>query len=87
MLDELEGCPDTSFEREVICDGDDTFLLSTDNMKALKKFHESVIKKLYKYFTDFYLQLYLIEIGLKKIYVSNLLQLNKVDNTVFIRLN
>ena len=52
MLDELEGCPDTSFEREVICDGDDTFLLSTDNMKALKKFHESVIRKFLKYFTS-----------------------------------
>ena len=42
MLEELDQCPNTSFERDIVEDAEDSFLLSTDNMKALKHFHDQV---------------------------------------------
>ena len=42
LIDELEHCPDTSFERDIVCEEEDSFLLSTENMQAMKKFHEEV---------------------------------------------
>ncbi|XP_062859828.1 protein regulator of cytokinesis 1a isoform X2 [Trichomycterus rosablanca] len=35
-MEELEQMPETSFERDVVCEEEDTFCLSTDNIAALK---------------------------------------------------
>lgn len=45
MLDELEQCPNTSFERDIICEEEDSFLLSNENMKALKHYYDHLEKK------------------------------------------
>lgn len=42
LMEELEECPNTSFERDFICEEEDSFLLSSENMKAMQKFHEEV---------------------------------------------
>ena len=42
MLDELEQCPNTSFERELICEEDDSFLLTSENMSSLKQYCDDV---------------------------------------------
>ncbi|XP_039629294.1 protein regulator of cytokinesis 1b isoform X1 [Polypterus senegalus] len=36
-MEELEHLPDTSFERDVVCEDEDAFCLSTDNIAALKQ--------------------------------------------------
>ena len=42
LLEDLERCPNTSFERDIVCEEEDSFLLSTDNMKALRSLYEQV---------------------------------------------
>ena len=42
LLEDLDQCPNTSFERDVVCESDDSFLLSSENMKALRLLHEEV---------------------------------------------
>jgi len=34
--------PDTSFEQEVVCEEEDSFFLSVENMGRLKIYHEEV---------------------------------------------
>lgn len=36
-MEELEQEPDTSFERDVVCEDEDAFCLSTDNIVALQQ--------------------------------------------------
>ncbi|XP_070541094.1 protein regulator of cytokinesis 1-like [Ptychodera flava] len=36
ILEDLEQCPNTSFERDIVCEEEDSFLLSSENMAALK---------------------------------------------------
>ncbi|XP_074773866.1 protein regulator of cytokinesis 1 isoform X3 [Athene noctua] len=36
LMEELEHTPDTSFERDVVCDDEETFCLSKDNLAALQ---------------------------------------------------
>ncbi|ELU02314.1 hypothetical protein CAPTEDRAFT_226476 [Capitella teleta] len=45
MMDDLERGPDSSFQRDVVSDDNDSFLLSADNMKALKLFHDELEEK------------------------------------------
>ena len=42
MLDDLEMIPNTSFERDIVCEEEDSFMLSTENMKSLKHYHDEV---------------------------------------------
>ncbi|CAH1783464.1 unnamed protein product [Owenia fusiformis] len=42
MMEALDQLPSTDFERDIICEEDDTFLLSSENMKALKTLHEEL---------------------------------------------
>uniref|UniRef100_A0A0B6ZRP3 Protein regulator of cytokinesis 1 n=1 Tax=Arion vulgaris TaxID=1028688 RepID=A0A0B6ZRP3_9EUPU len=41
----MESEPDTSFGCELICEDDDSFLLSTKNMESLKNLHDVLVKK------------------------------------------
>ena len=41
-MDDLERCPDTSFERDVFSDDSDSFLLNSGNLKSLKDWHDGV---------------------------------------------
>ena len=41
MLEDLELSPNTSFERNVVCESD-TVRLTMDNLKAAKRYHEEV---------------------------------------------
>ena len=36
LFDDLDQNPNTSFERDIVCEEEDSFLLSTENMKALQ---------------------------------------------------
>lgn len=36
LFSEMEKSPETEFARDVVCESDSTFQLSTENMKALK---------------------------------------------------
>ncbi|XP_041369390.1 protein regulator of cytokinesis 1-like isoform X2 [Gigantopelta aegis] len=45
LFNELECNPDTSFEREIICEDDDSFVLSAENMMALKNLYEELENK------------------------------------------
>lgn len=45
LMDLLEQEPNTSFERDVICEEEDTFSLSMENMHALKRLHEELEAK------------------------------------------
>ena len=49
-MEELEQGPDTSFARDVVCEEEESMLLSTDNMKALRALHDnvSVLNYMYK---------------------------------------
>ena len=38
LLDNLERSPNTSIEKEIVLEEEDSFLLSSDNMKALKRY-------------------------------------------------
>lgn len=38
----MESDPDTSFGRDLICEDDDSFLLSIKNMESLKQLHDEV---------------------------------------------
>ncbi|KAK2165636.1 hypothetical protein LSH36_47g00011 [Paralvinella palmiformis] len=38
----LESSPNTSFERELVCEDDASFVPSADNMEALKRYHEDL---------------------------------------------
>ncbi|KAK2148040.1 hypothetical protein LSH36_519g02045 [Paralvinella palmiformis] len=42
MLEDLEQCPNTSFERDLLCEEDDSFLLTNDNMAALRRYSEEL---------------------------------------------
>ena len=35
-MEDLEQMPDTSFERDVVCEDEEAFCLSTENITALK---------------------------------------------------
>ena len=41
-MDDLEQRPNTSFERDVLCEGQDSFLLNNENLKSLKEWHDGV---------------------------------------------
>ena len=41
-MEDLDQSPDDSFERDVVCETEDSFLLSTENMKALRTLHDKV---------------------------------------------
>lgn len=41
-MEELDQSPDSSFQKDIMSESNDSFLLSTDNMKALKIFHDEV---------------------------------------------
>ena len=47
-MEDLERCPNTSFERDVLCETEDSFLLSNENMKALRFLHEQVTLLIHK---------------------------------------
>lgn len=42
LLENLEQCPNTSFERDIVCEEEDTFLLSHENMLALDQLHQEL---------------------------------------------
>lgn len=42
LLEELEQSPNTTFEKDIICEDDDTFVLSQKNMQALQLLQEEV---------------------------------------------
>ena len=43
LLEFLEQGPNTSFERDIVCEEEESFLLSRENMEALKVLHQEVI--------------------------------------------
>ncbi|XP_012944498.1 protein regulator of cytokinesis 1 isoform X3 [Aplysia californica] len=45
LYNSLENDPDTSFGRDLLCEEDDTFVLSLPNMETLKSLHEELQKK------------------------------------------
>ncbi|XP_074643417.1 protein regulator of cytokinesis 1-like [Tubulanus polymorphus] len=45
LLEELEECPNTSFERDMLCEEDECFQLSPDNMKAIQNLHKELEQK------------------------------------------
>lgn len=42
LLSDLDLSPNSSFEREVFCEEEDSFLLSSENMKSLKHYHDQL---------------------------------------------
>ena len=42
FLNDLERSPDTSFERNVVCEEEESFMLTTDNLNALRDLHDQV---------------------------------------------
>ena len=42
IVEQLESSADTSFERELICEDEQWFVPTTDNMLALKRYHEDL---------------------------------------------
>ncbi|XP_038046048.1 protein regulator of cytokinesis 1-like isoform X2 [Patiria miniata] len=42
LLEDLEQGPNTSFERDIVCEEEDCFLLSKENMEALRVLHEEL---------------------------------------------
>ncbi|XP_077865480.1 protein regulator of cytokinesis 1-like [Saccoglossus kowalevskii] len=45
ILEDLEQSPNTSFERDIVCEEEDSFLLSAENMDALKSLHTELQDK------------------------------------------
>ncbi|XP_046334337.2 protein regulator of cytokinesis 1-like isoform X1 [Haliotis rufescens] len=45
LFNEMDRSPDTSFERDIMCEDDDAFQLSTQNMRTLKSLHEELEQK------------------------------------------
>ena len=43
LLNDLEQGPNTSFERDIVCEEEDSFLLSKENMEALKVLQSEVL--------------------------------------------
>lgn len=41
-MEELDHTPDTSFERDVVCEDEESFCLSTDNIAALQSLLQQV---------------------------------------------
>lgn len=41
-MEELDHTPDTSFERDVVCEDEEAFCLSTDNIVALQNLLQQV---------------------------------------------
>lgn len=41
-MEELDHTPDTSFERDVVCEDEDAFCLSLENIAALQKLLQQV---------------------------------------------
>lgn len=46
LLEELEAEPDTTFERNVVCEDDDSFVLSASNLQALDEVHKKLERKI-----------------------------------------
>lgn len=46
LMEELDHTPDTSFEREVVCEDEDAFCLSEDNIAALQHLLQQVLGSL-----------------------------------------
>ena len=44
LCNEMDYDPETSFERDLICEDDEAFQLSTENMEALKSVVQEVSK-------------------------------------------
>ena len=42
LMEELDHTPDTSFERDVVCEDEEAFCLSTDNIAALQNLLQQV---------------------------------------------
>lgn len=42
LLGDLVRVPETAFERDVVCEPEELFIFSTENMTALKNFCENV---------------------------------------------
>ena len=42
FLNDLERSPDTSFERNVVCEEEESFMLTTENLNALRDLHDQV---------------------------------------------
>ena len=42
LLGDLVRVPETTFERDVVCEPEELFIFSTENMTALKNFCENV---------------------------------------------
>lgn len=42
LMEELDHTPDTSFERDVVCEDEESFCLSTDNIAALQSLLQEV---------------------------------------------
>lgn len=42
-MEELEHTPDTSFERDVVCEDEDAFCLSLENIATLQKLLQQVM--------------------------------------------
>lgn len=45
ICNEMDRDPETSFERELICEDDEAFQLSTENMESLKNLHKELERK------------------------------------------
>ncbi|XP_077991919.1 protein regulator of cytokinesis 1-like isoform X2 [Glandiceps talaboti] len=45
ILEDLEQCPNTSFERDIVCEEEDSFLLSNENMEALRALYSELQDK------------------------------------------
>ena len=43
LLEDLERGPDNSFERDIICDDENDFVVSNDNMSEMKLFADTVL--------------------------------------------
>ena len=42
LLEELDQCPETSFERDIVCEEEDSFQLGTDQMNAIEELQKKV---------------------------------------------
>ena len=45
LLDDLDQSPDTSLAVNVVCDEEESFLLSTDRLKAMKVYQDEVCRR------------------------------------------
>ena len=47
FLSDLERNPDSSFERNIVCEEEHSFMLTTENLSALRDLHDQVESGLY----------------------------------------